>query len=396
MTSIADRNLPKSKTAWYNDPKLRSIVFQVTLAVIVLSVLFMAVDNAIYNLQKAKIASGFDFFGSLSGFDISEHLIDYNNTSTYGRAFMVGLLNTVKVSVLGIFLATILGFTVGIARLSPNWLIAKIATCYVELIRNIPLLLQLLFWYRAVLKPLPDPRDSINVADAIFLNNRGLVFPAIAFEEKATAILLALVVAVVGSIAYGIFAHRRQAATGQRAHTVWIALAAIIGLPLIAFFAAGMPASLVYATKTKFNLAGGLSLSPEFTAILIGLTLYTAAFIAEIVRGGIRGVSRGQSEASRALGLSTGDSLRLVIIPQAMRIIIPPLTSQYLNLLKNSSLAVAIGYPELVQIFMGTVLNQTNRAIECVTITMLVYLAFSLIIASGMNWYNRRVALVER
>jgi len=396
MTTVVDRNLPKTRTAWYNDPKLRSIVFQLALGVIVVTLLFMAVDNAIYNLQKAKIASGFDFFGSLAGFDISEHLIDYNNTSSYGRAFVVGLLNTILVSVLGIFMATILGFTVGIARLSSNWLIAKIATFYVEIIRNVPLLLQLLFWYRAVLKPLPEPRESINIADAIFLNNRGLVFPAIVFSEGAIAILFAFIVAVAGSIVYAVYARKRQARTGQRSHTVWIAIAAIIGLPLIAFFAAGMPASLAYATKTKFNLVGGLSRSPEFAALLMGLTLYTAAFIAEIVRGGIRGVSKGQSEASRALGLSTGDSLRLVIIPQAMRIIIPPLTSQYLNLLKNSSLAVAIGYPELVQIFMGTVLNQTNRAIECVTITMLVYLLFSLIIASGMNWYNRRVALVER
>jgi general L-amino acid transport system permease protein len=386
-----------ARVAFYNDPKIRSIIYQAVLAAIVIFLFYGAIHNAIINLQRAHIASGFGFWNNVAGFDISQTLIQYSSsTSTYGRAFWVGLLNTLLVAALGIVLATALGFTVGICRLSKNWLLSRVATGYVELIRNIPLLLQLLFWYNAVLKALPELRDSAVLWGGSYLNNRGLFMPQPVPKPGFGAVEIALLIGLVVAFAFRFWARRRQAATGQQAPVLWVTLALVIGLPLVVFFIAGSPLEFAYPEKGRFNIKGGLEVLPEFVALLVGLSVYTAAFIAEVVRAGIRSVSHGQTEAAGSLGLRNGPTLRLIVIPQAMRVIIPPLTSQYLNLTKNSSLAVFVGYPDLTQVFTGTVLNQTGQAVEVVLITMAVYLTISLVTSIGMNIYNARMALVER
>jgi general L-amino acid transport system permease protein len=394
--SIAEQSGPPKVSPIY-DPKVRSIAYQVLLCGAILFLAYSAVRNAADNLARAKIASGFGFWNQTAGFDISQTLIEYTAQSgTYGRAFWIGLLNTLLVASIGIVLATIVGFLVGIARLSRNWLMAKVSAGYVELIRNVPLLLQLLFWYNAVLKALPDLRDSWTLPGSIFLNNRGFFSPAPVFQPGMEVVLGAFIVGIIGAIAFRIWARKRQERTGQQAPVFLVMLALIIGLPVIAFFLAGTPATLEFPEKGRFNIRGGLEILPEFVALLIGLSLYTGAFIAEVVRAGILAVSKGQTEAAGALGLRSGPTLQLVVIPQAMRVIIPPLTNQYLNLTKNSSLAVFVGYPDLVQIFTGTVLNQTGQAVEVVMITMAVYLTISLVTSTLMNWYNARIALVER
>jgi general L-amino acid transport system permease protein len=386
-----------ARVAFYNDPKVRSVAYQVALAAIIGLLVYGAVTNAIEHLRRAHIASGFGFWNQAAGFDISQTLIEYSaSVSTYGRAFWVGLLNTLLVAGIGIIFATIVGFIIGIARLSTNWLVAKAATGYVEIIRNIPLLLQLLFWYNAVLKALPDIRESIRIPGGGFLNNRGLMLPSPVFAPGFVAVEIAFAVAIVAIVAFAIWAHRRQERTGQQAPVFLIGLALIVGLPVAALLAAGFPVSFEYPQAGRFNITGGMDVLPEFAALLLGLVIYTAAFIAEVVRAGILAVSKGQVEAAGSLGLRPGPTLRLIVVPQAMRVIIPPLTSQYLNLIKNSSLAVAIGYPDLVQVFTGTVLNQTGQAVEVVAITMLVYLTISLVTSLLMNIYNRRMALVER
>src|SRR5712671_2135674 len=382
---------------FYRDPRLRGLLLQALLCAAIGLLAYGAVHNAAENLARANIASGFDFLNVTAGFDIGQTLIDYSSqASTYGRAFLVGVLNTLLVAGIGIAFATVIGFAVGIARLSKNFLIERLATAYVELIRNVPLLLQLLFWYNAVLKALPDMRDSWTLPGSIYLNNRGFFSPYPIFGVGMEFVVGAFVVGIVGAIAYARWARKKQERTGEQSPVALVALGLIIGLPLIAFFLAGMPATLEFPEKGRFNIRGGLEILPEFVALLIGLTLYTGAFIAEVVRAGIMAVSKGQTEAAGALGLRTGPTLKLVVIPQAMRVIIPPLTNQYLNLTKNSSLAVFVGYPDLVQIFTGTVLNQTGQAVEVVMITMAVYLSISLITSMVMNWYNARIALVER
>ncbi|WP_137044466.1 amino acid ABC transporter permease [Pseudolabrys sp. FHR47] len=387
---------PPASVPFYNDPKVRSIVYQVALCLIVAGLVYGAASNAVENLQRARIASGFGFWDNIAGFDISQTLISYSNTSTYGRAFWVGLLNTLLVAGLGIIFATILGFIVGIARLSKNWLVNKAATAYVEIIRNLPLLLQLLFWYNAVLKALPDLRESVKIPGGIFLNNRGLFLPAPVTQAGFGFVEIVFFLGIVGSIVFHIWARKRQEKTGQQAPVFLTSLGLIIGLPLIVYLIAGMPLSFNFPQAGRFNIAGGLEVVPEFAALLFGLSIYTAAFIAEVVRAGILAVSHGQTEAAYSLGMKPGPTLRLIVVPQAMRVIIPPLTSQYLNLTKNSSLAVAIGYPDLVQVFTGTVLNQTGQAVEVVAITMAVYLTISLTTSFLMNIYNSRMKLVER
>ncbi|HET9689145.1 MAG TPA: amino acid ABC transporter permease [Pseudolabrys sp.] len=381
---------------FYNDPRVRSVAYQVALFAVVAFLVYAAASNAIENLARARIASGFGFWNNVAGFDISQTLIEYSSRgSTYGRAFWVGLLNTLLVAGIGIILATILGFIVGISRLSSNWLLAKIAGCYVEIIRNLPLLLQLLFWYNAVLKALPDIRESIAIG-GVFINNRGLFLPTPIFKSGFGAVEIALLVGTVGAIVFRIWARRRQERTGRQAPVLLVTFALLIGLPLAVFFLAGLPIGFEFPQAGRFNITGGTEVLPEFVALLFGLSIYTAAFIAEVVRAGILAIARGQTEAAYSLGLRPGLTLRLIVVPQAMRVIIPPLTSQYLNLTKNSSLAVAIGYPDLVQVFTGTVLNQTGQAVEVVAITMLVYLVISLTTSLLMNIYNRRVALTER
>ena len=396
MAQETQHGAAPAKPPVWNDPKYRAIFFQVLVLALVVGFGAYLVNNTLGNLARQGIASGFGFLGNTAGFSIGMSLIEYAETSTYGRAFLVGLLNTLLVAGIGVVLATILGFTIGIARLSNNWLISKLAAVYIEILRNIPLLLQLFFWYFAVLRTLPSPQQSVSVFGTFFLNNRGLQSPAPVLEPGFWLISTAFVVAIVAIAFMARWARRRQQVTGQQFPTFFSALGLIIGLPLVAAIIAGFPIHWDLPVLKGFNYKGGMTLVPEFVALLAALSSYTAAFIAEIVRAGILAVSRGQTEAAYALGLRPGPTLRLVIIPQALRVIIPPLTSQYLNLTKNSSLAAAIAYPDIVLVFAGTVLMQTGQAVEIIAITMAVYLAISLVISALMNWYNKATALVER
>jgi general L-amino acid transport system permease protein len=390
---MADSVRPSSRHA----RRIGSIALQAALILGVGGLAVAAVYNAAQNLAHTNIATGFGFWNNTAGFDISQTLIEYSaSTSSFGRAFWVGLLNTLVVSAIGIVLATVLGFIVGIARLSRNWLVARMAGGYVELIRNIPLLLQLLFWYNAVLKALPELRGSVTLPGGGYLNNRGLFLPRPAFAPRFDAVLIALLVGIAVAIVLHVRARRRRERTGAQVRILWPALAVIVGLPVLAFFAAGLPLSFSIPNIGRFNIRGGLEILPEFAALLLALTVYTAAFIAEVVRAGVLAVPAGQTEAAQALGLRSGTTLRRIVIPQAMRVIVPPLTNQYLNLTKNSSLAVAIGYPDLVQVFTGSVLNITGQAVEVIAITMGVYLTISLVTSSLMNLYGRTIAIVER
>ncbi|MEZ8029033.1 amino acid ABC transporter permease [Enterovibrio norvegicus] len=395
LNSEASARPEKKQNIFYN-PTFRSVVFQFVAIVALVFFVFTIVDNALTNLDARGIATGFGFLSQEAGFGIGLTLIEYDETYSYGRTFFVGLLNTALVSVLGILLATVLGFLIGIARLSNNWLLSRFAAVYIETFRNIPLLLQIFFWYFAVLQALPSPKESLSIGESLFLNVRGLYFTRPVFEEGSTIIFVALIAALVFSFVFSRWAKRKQETTGVQTPVLSISLAAIVGLPLIAFFVSGMPVSLEYPVLKGFNFRGGFSIIPELAALMLALAIYTASFIAEIVRSGINAVSHGQTEAAMALGLPRNRTLRLVVIPQAMRIIIPPLTSQYLNLTKNSSLAMAIGYPDLVSVFAGTTLNQTGQAIEIIAMTMGVYLTLSLLTSMLMNIYNAKVALVER
>lgn len=385
----------KNKNLFYN-PTFRAILFQVIAVAALVFFFYSIVNNALSNLESRGIATGLAFLDQEAGFGIGLSLVEYDETHTYGRTFVVGLLNTALVSVLGILFATLLGFTVGIARLSSNWLVSRCATVYIETFRNIPLLLQIFFWYFAVLQALPSPRQSLSLGDSIFLNVRGLFFPGPIFEQGSNLIGMAVVLAIVFIIFLSRWTHNKQALTGQQTPVLRYSALLLVGLPTLAYFISGMPVSIEYPELKGFNFRGGISIIPELAALVVALSVYTASFIAEIVRSGINAVSHGQTEAAMALGLPRNKTLKLVVIPQAMRIIIPPLTSQYLNLTKNSSLAMAIGYPDLVSVFAGTTLNQTGQAIEIITMTMTVYLTLSLLTSFLMNIYNNKVALVER
>jgi len=376
------------------DPRVRSILWQVFLCLLLAAAALLFGYLAKLNLDRAHVTSGFGFWNQPAGFDISQSLIEYSSSaSTYGRAFWVGLINTLVVAAVGIVLATIVGFVIGISRLSSNWLVAHLAAGYIQIVRNIPLLLQLLFWYNAVLKALPDFNQSIHLPGGGFLNNRGLYLPSADFGGGGAIILAAFGLGIVGAIIMIALARRERVAAGT---ATGIAVALLVGLPVIAALASGTHVTFTFPELSRFNVHGGSEVIPEGVALVLGLVVYTGAFIAETVRAGLTAVPRGQIEAAQALGLSRLTTLRRVIIPQAMRVIIPPLTSQYLNLTKNSSLAVAIGYPDLVQIFTGTVLNQTGQAVEIVAITMVVYLVISLTTSFLMNMYNARMALRER
>ncbi|WP_439272605.1 amino acid ABC transporter permease [Pseudochrobactrum sp. HB0163] len=378
-----------------HNPKIRGLFYQFVVFFAVFMLVYWIIGNTAANLQKLNIASGFDFLKSRAGFDISQTLISYDADSNYARAFVVGLLNTLYVAVLGIITASAIGFLVGIGRLSSNWLIAKICTIYVEVFRNIPPLLVIFFWYFGVLAVLPEVRGSYALPFGSYLNKRGFFFPSAVWGDKAWLTLAAFAVAVIAAFILHRWARVRQAATGQIFPFWRVAVALILGLPLLTFLATGMPVTFDMPKLGSFNLSGGTQIKPEFLALYLALSFYTASFIAEIVRGGIKGVSKGQSEAAFALGLRAPQTMRLVVVPQAMRIIIPPLSSQYLNLTKNSSLAIAIGYPDLMAVG-GTVLNQTGQAVEVVAIWMVVYLGLSLITSGLMNWFNAKMALVER
>ncbi len=388
-------NLPAKPPLW-NDPKARALAFQIIASLAVAGFIIYIINNTLHNLELRGISTGFGFLSNEAGFGVLQSLIEYDETHTYGRTFLVGLLNTILVSVLGIVFATLLGFLMGVARLSSNWLIAKLAAAYIEIFRNIPLLLQIFFWYFAVGINMPHPRQSIEVLDIVFLNNRGLYMPRPVFGEAFWLTLLALAVAVIAVIVLVRWAHRRQDATGKQFHTFYASLGILIGLPGLVFLLSGAPLTWELPELRGFNFRGGLSVIPELFSLVLALSVYTGTFIAETVRAGIQSVSHGQTEAAHALGLRSGPTLQLIIIPQAMRVIIPPLTSQYLNLTKNSSLAAAIGYPDLVAVFAGTTLNQTGQAVEVIAMTMTVYLTLSLTISLFMNWYNARMALRER
>ncbi|MGX9416081.1 amino acid ABC transporter permease [Vibrio sp. WJH972] len=394
--SEADETLPSTSTNIFYNPTFRSIAFQIIAICALVLFIFTIVNNALTNLESRGIATGFAFLDQPAGFGISQSLVDYTETDTYGRTFVVGLLNTALVSVLGIIFATIIGFSLGIARLSSNWLISRLAAVYIETFRNIPLLLQIFFWYFAVLQALPSPRQSMSLGEAIFLNVRGLSIPAPIFESGSGLILATLIIGIALTIWVARWASQRQKETGQITPVYRYFIGLCIVMPLAVYFITGMPISADYPELKGFNFRGGISILPELGALLIALSIYTAAFIAEIVRSGINAVSHGQSEAAMSLGLPRTRTLKLIIIPQALRIIIPPLTSQYLNLTKNSSLAMAIGYPDLVAVFAGTTLNQTGQAIEIMSMTMGVYLTLSILTSVLMNLYNRKVSLVER
>jgi general L-amino acid transport system permease protein len=378
------------------DARFRGWIYQAVLALALAALVTVAWSNAVANMAARGIPMGFGFWNETAGFDINQSLIPYSALSTYGRAFWVGLLNTLLVGVLGIALSTPLGFLIGLARLSPNWLLSRLALVYVELARNTPLLLQAFFWYNSVLKALPAPKQSISVAGAAFLNNRGLYLPRPAFGEGASGVLVAFVAGIAAAAAFALYARRRQARTGKTSPVALIATLAILAPPLVAYFALGRPLSFTYAELKGFNLRGGVQLFPEFAALVFGLSTYTAGFIAEIVRAGVNAVSHGQTEAASALGLPRGRTLRLIVVPQALRLIIPPLASQWLNAVKNSSLAVFIGYPDLVLVFAGTVLNQTHAAMQVMAVTMGVYLVISLVLSLALNAFNARIALKER
>lgn len=419
---------PARRWSW-TDPALRSAVIQITLAIALIWMAWSFFANAQENLARQGIASGFGFMENSAGFGITQTLIPYSESMSYGRVFLVGLLNTLLVAFLGIILATIIGFLMGVARLSNNVVIRALASAYVEVTRNLPPLFQILFWYLAVLSTMPNPRQSWGfgikpfldslasganaiglaplgawlkgMADAaaapgVFVSNRGLVVPRPIFEPDANIIFGILAASVVVAFFVARWARKRREATGQQFPTFWAGLAIIVLPALAAGLVLGAPVTIENPELRGFNFVGGIRVIPEFVSLLVALSIYTAGFIAEIVRAGILAVSKGQTEAAHSLGLRPGPTLRLIIIPQAMRVIVPPLTSQYLNLTKNSTLGVAVGYPDLVAVFAGTTLNQTGQAIEIIALTMAVYLTISIVTSTLMGWYNKRVALVER
>ncbi|AOU99198.1 amino acid ABC transporter permease [Acidihalobacter yilgarnensis] len=396
MSAPPKEPLVPGRPSLMSNPRVRAIIFQALVLGAVFALLGYVFHNTVSNLEQRGISTGFGFLDREAGFGIIQSLIPYTPSSTYGRTFLVGLVNTLLVSVMGIVLATLVGLVVGIGRLSKNWLIARLAGIYIETFRNIPLLLQVLFWYFAVLQALPAPRQSLSIGEWAFLNIRGVYLPGPVPGTGFGYVVLSLLVAIVLVVWLARWAHRRQLRTGQPFHTVYASLALLVGLPALSFVLLGMPLTWSLPSLHGFNFTGGITMIPELTALLLALTIYTASSIAEIVRSGILAVSHGQTEAARSLGLNPGNTTRLVVLPQALRVIIPPLTSQYLNLVKNSSLATAIGYPDLVNVFAGTTLNQTGQAVVIIGMTMAVYLTLSLLISLFMNWYNQRVALIER
>ena len=380
----------------WTDKRFRAVITQILVIAGLFAFLAFIINNAIENLEALGKSFGFDFLEEPASYDINQTLIEYDSRDTHFRAMLVGILNTALVAVVGIFIATLVGFILGVLRLSKNWLVNRLAYCYVEFTRNVPVLVHILLWHGIIVHSFPVPRQAMEVTEGWFLTNRGFFVPKPVAEPAFWAVVVALGIGIAFTIAFRRWAKKVQDETGKIYPVLWIALGAIIGLPLLVFLVTGMP--LVWETPELrgFNFQGGMVLKPEFTALTLALALYTAAFIAEIVRAGIESVSHGQTEAAHALGIRHGRTLRLVIIPQALRVVVPPLTSQYLNLTKNSSLAIAIGYMDIVATIGGISLNQTGREMECMIIVLLLYLSFSLVISLFMNWYNKRIALVER
>ena len=394
ITDSTDIAAP-AKIPFWHDPTKRAIIYQVIVLGMVGMLGYYLFTNTQANLERQSIATGFGFFAKEASFEIGESPIPYSAADTYARALLVGVLNTLKVSFVGIILTVILGTIVGIARLSTNWLVAKLAGVYIETMQDIPVLLQLFFWYAVSYESLPSPRQALNPITGVFLSNRGLIFAVPEPHPAHGHMALAFLAGCLGMWALSRWAKRRQEKTGQPFPVFLVSIVILVGLPLVAWLLSGAPLQMNIPELRGFNFQGGLTLSPEFVALLLGLVLYTAAFVAEIVRAGIQAISRGQVEAAMSIGLKPAQVLRLVILPQALRVIIPPLTSQMLNLTKNSTLAVAIGFPDFVSV-ANTTINQTGQAIEGVGLIMVVYLFFSLTTSAVMNWYNKRTALVER
>lgn len=381
----------------WRDASLRPLLMQGLVVIAIILLGGWIINNTITNLGSRGISTGFDFLSQEAGFGILQSLVEYDESHSYGRTFVVGILNTLLVSGLGIVLATILGFVIGVARLSPNWLLSKLAATYIEIFRNIPLLLQIFFWYFAVLAALPHPRQSLAIGEAFFLNLRGLFLPKLLMEPALMKVGIAILISIALAFAFRSYNKVRRMETGNGIPDAgWITAGILLIIPTITWWISGASLNFELPVLKGFNFRGGISIIPELGALLLALTIYTAAFIAEVVRAGIEAVNKGQKEAAAALGLQPQKVLSLVVIPQAMRVIIPPLTNQYLNLAKNSSLATAIGYPDLVSVFAGTTLNQTGQAVEVIAMTMAVYLSISLSVSVFMNAYNRRMALVER
>ena len=380
----------------WTDKRTRGLVIQLMATIGICAVLLYLGNNVVENFQKLGKPFGFGFLQQESNYDINQTLIEYNSQSTHLRAAVVGILNTLLVAICGIILASILGFILGVLRLSPNWLVNKLAYCYIEFMRNVPVLVHILLVHGILVHSLPKPKQAIDVADSFFLTNRGFFVPKPVTEPLFWVVIAAFVFGLIYAFWYRRNARIKQAATGQQSPVFWVMLGAIIGLPVLAFFLTGMPLNWDIPELKGFNFKGGMALKPEFLSLWLALSLYTAAFIAEIVRAGIEAVNKGQTEAALALGLPRRRTLNLVVIPQALRVIIPPLNSQYLNITKNSSLAIAIGYMDIVATIGGITLNQTGREMECMLIVLGLYLFFSLTISSIMNWYNKRLALVER
>jgi general L-amino acid transport system permease protein len=392
---ITQEGTASKATPFYNDPKKRAILFQIGTLLLVGLLSFYLISNTITNLEKQSIATGIGFLQKEAAFEIGETPIEYSAADTYGRALVVGFLNTLIVSFVGIVITILLGTLIGVSRLSSNWLVSKLAGGYIELFQDIPVLLQLFFWYAFFYNILPSPKQALNPILGVFLSNRGLVFGVPESHPVYKYMALAMVVACIGIYFLRRWARARQEQTGQLFPLFRVGLAAVIGFPLLTWILGGAPTAMNIPSLQGFNFVGGRNISPEFTALLLGLILYTAAYVAEVVRAGIQSVSKGQTEAAMSMGLKPAFVLNLVILPQALRVIIPPLTSQMLNLTKNSSLAVAIGYPDFVSV-AGTTINQTGQAIEGVALMMIVYLTLSLITSAFMNWYNKKMALVER
>ncbi|MFH2065043.1 MAG: amino acid ABC transporter permease [Pseudomonadota bacterium] len=384
-----------SKVSFWNDPSKRSILYQLTTLLLIGLLAYYLFSNITHNLARQSIATGFGFLQKEASFEIGEKLIPYSAADKYARALWVGVLNTLLVSFIGTILTVTLGTFVGVSRLSKNWLVSRIAAIYIEVLQDIPVLLQLFFWYAFFYEILPSPRQALQPIDGVFLCNRGLAFMVPVFQSAHVYMAISFGIGCLIVFVLRLWSRKRQEKTGKYFPLFRSSLVILIGLPMVTWWLSGAPTRMDIPVLTGFNFKGGVNVSPEFTALLLGLVLYTSAFVAEVVRAGIQSVSHGQTEAAMALGLKPGHLLKLVILPQALRVIVPPLTSQMLNLTKNSSLAVAIGYPDFVSV-AGTTINQTGQAIEGVAMIMIVYLFFSLITSAFMNWYNKRIALVER
>lgn len=392
----ASRTSKSASSAFYNNPKYRALIYQLLLIFGLLYFFYNIIGNTLDNMAATGIKTGFSFLTASAGYDVLMSLIPFESTDTYGRIFIVGFLNTMLVSAIGIFFATVLGFIFGVAYFSHNYLIKKISIIYVETFRNIPLLLQVFFWYFAVLSALPGARQSLSLGEAIFLNVRGLYVPKPIGEGAAVVVYIAIAIAIVGIFVMRRWAHKRQEQTGEQFPVFYAGLGLIIGLPLLALIVTGFPFTIEYPALKGFNYFGGITVIPELMALTLALSVYTGAFIAEAVRAGVQAVPHGQTEAARSIGLKERKIMSLIIVPQAMRVIVPLLNSEYQSLVKNSTLAAAIGYPDLFNVFVGTALNQTGQAIETIFMTIVVYFIINMVISFLMNRFNTSVALVSR